>query len=102
MSKIDKIIIDKEKGTYLTVAQLRFFSNRPNALQKIKIEHQEYIDYCIACCAYNIISDYNNINEKSVLFYWTEEHGFYYSFNKSGDLANSLVECGFQLSGNYE
>lgn len=102
MDNTDKIIVDKEKGTYLTKAQLRFFSNRVNALYKIKHEDDQYVDYCISCCAYNIINEYSNSHPDDVLFYWDEDHGFYYSFDKTGELAKSLTEKGFQLNGDHE
>jgi|ETNvirenome_6_85_1030632.scaffolds.fasta_scaffold02870_7 hypothetical protein len=59
-------------GTYLTVAQLRFFINQVDGLQAFKERSPEFIEYVNLCRVYNLVFDMMEEDEDCAIMYWDD------------------------------
>jgi hypothetical protein len=59
-----------EDGTYVTVAQLQFYLNRPYGNYYAQQNHRKFKEYLDVCRVYNLVWDLTEKDEKASIIYW--------------------------------
>jgi hypothetical protein len=89
----EPVLLDKESGLYITVAQLEFFLNSREGLKQFKTGDPIFLGYYRNCCLYNLIYDMMEEDPGSADMYWDsakEEVAF--SFPVQGRVSKALSE----------
>jgi hypothetical protein len=80
-----------EKGFYVTIAQLKFFSNRYKGKDKMKILHDDFVKFLNFCKFYNYLYDCMEKDPTSAVMYWDEEEeAIGYKFPSTGKIAKAV------------